>query len=168
MEEPTPKLQPWANRSLAERWAFLQAESLPLAGWRERFQEWLTYCYKDPARYLETSPDRYAAATPDRTRPPELLEHNGPEGVRKYGVGNCADRRAWIWEVRFESPVSYRELKALHVARDRVRAAVELMSRLHLFSGVDIEVIALPRGVDASADTLYADSGRALRRLVGP
>jgi len=168
LEEPTPKLQPWAGRFLAERWAFLQAESHPLAGWRARFQEWLTYSYKDPARYLETSPDRYAAATPDRTRPSELLEHNGPEGVRKYGEGNCADRRAWIWEVRFESPVSFRDIKALHVARDRVRAATELMSRLHLFSGVDIEVIALPRGVDASADTLYEDSGRALRRLVGP
>jgi hypothetical protein len=168
LEEPTPKLQPWAGQPIAERWTLLQDASVPLKGWRARFEDWLRHCYKDPARYLETSANRYAAAVPDRTRPPELLHHNGPEGVRKYGIGNCADRRAWLWEARFEAPVSFRHIKALHVARDRVRAVLDMTSGLHLLAGVHIEVIALPRGVNASADTLYEDSGRALKRLVGP
>lgn len=167
LEDPTPKLQPWAGHSIEERWRFLQTSSHPLAQWRERFEEWLVHCYHQPARYLDTPADRHAAGVPDRTRPPELLEHNGPNGLQKYPEGPCADRRAWTWEVRFENPVAFRHIQALHVARHRVQAALSQMSRLQFLQGRHIEVKALPSGVDANADTLYTDSGRVLRQLVG-
>jgi hypothetical protein len=44
LEEPTPKLRPWAKRPIAERWRFLQKSSVPLTGWRAEFEKWLTYC----------------------------------------------------------------------------------------------------------------------------
>jgi hypothetical protein len=166
LEDPTPKLQPWAPLSLPERWQFLQDHVHPLQEWRERFEQWLVHCYRDPARYLDTLVDRYTAGTPDRTLPPELLEHNGPNGLLKYPAGPCADRRAWTWEARFEGPVFFRHLQAVHVARDRVQAVRNQLRRLRPLKGLHIKVVGLPRKFSANADTLYEDSGRVLRKLV--
>ncbi|MBZ4415298.1 hypothetical protein [Myxococcus sp. RHSTA-1-4] len=140
---------------------------MPLSGWRVRFEKWLLHCYVMPDRYLDSSADRYAAGVPDRLRPPSLLQHNGPRGRATYGEGQCGDRRAWTWEARFEQPVPFVRLQALHLARDRVRAAVLEVSRLRFDSHPSITIKALPWGKDASADTLYEDSGRVLRELIG-
>jgi len=160
-------LRPWADRALVERWRFLQKASVPLAGWRAEFQRWLIHCYVTPTRYLDSAPDRYTAGLPDRTRPPAILQHNGPRGRSTHGEGQCADRRAWTWEARFEQPVPFIRLQALHLARDRVQEALREVSQLHFAAQLSIEVKALPPGQDASADTLYEDSGRVLRQLMG-
>jgi hypothetical protein len=167
LEEPTPKLQPWVRRSVAERWRFLQRSLVPLASWRVEFKKWLVHCYAAPDRYLDSSADRYAAGTPDRSRPPTLLQHNGARGRTTYGEGACADRRAWTWEAHFESPVSFVRLRALHLARDRVQEALKQLSRQRFATQASIEIKTLPPGQDASADTLYEDSGRVLRELIG-
>ncbi len=167
LEEPSPKLQPWAGRALKVRWQFLGKYSVPLPGWRDGFEKWLVHCYAAPERYLDSSADRYAAGLPDRLRPPALLQHNGPSGRARYGEGQCGDRRTWTWEARFEQPVPFVRLQALHVARDRVHAALMEVSRLRLASRPSITIKALPAGQDASADTLYEDSGRVLRQLIG-
>ncbi|HZH77135.1 MAG TPA: hypothetical protein VEY88_13980 [Archangium sp.] len=167
LEEPRPKLQPWAGQSLAERWRLLQKSTVSLEGWRAEFQRWLLHCYTAPERYLDSSADRYKAGVPDRTRPAAILQHNGPQGRERYGAGQCADRRAWTWEARFEQPVPFVRLQALHVARDRVQEALQEVGRLKLKANLSIEVEALPPGQDASADTLYEDSGRVLRKLMG-
>jgi hypothetical protein len=167
LEDPTPRLQPWASRTLTARWQFLRKSSVPLTGWRAEFQRWLMHCYAAPERYLDSTPDRYAAGLPDRTRPPAILQHNGPRGRSTYGEGSCADRRAWTWEARFEHPVSLVRLQALHLARDRVQEALREVSRLRFATRLSIDIKALPAGQDASADTLYEDSGRVLRQLMG-
>jgi len=167
LEEPKPKLRPWARRSIADRWRFLQKSIVPLENWRAKFEKWLLYCYASPDRYLDSSADRYTAGAPDRTRPPALLQHNGAQGRSTYGEELCADRRAWTWEAHFDKPVSFVRLRALHLARDRVQAALNQMSRLRFASQASIELKTLPPGQDASADTLYEDSGRVLRELIG-
>ncbi len=168
LEDPHPKLQPWAGRTRRVRWQLLQKHSLSLVGWRARFEKWLLHCYTTPDRYLDSSADRYTAGLPDRLRPPTLLQHNGPHGRVTHGEGQCGDRRAWTWEARFEQPVPFVRIQALHLARDRVRAALLEVSRLRFSSRPSIAIKALPWGQDASADTLYADSGRVLRELIGP
>jgi hypothetical protein len=167
LEDPNPRLQPWAGRTLKARWQFVQKSSMPLSGWRARFEEWLLHCYPWPDHYLDSSADRYAAGVPARLRPPMLLQHNGPRGRDTYGEGQCGDRRAWTWEVRFEQPVPFVRLQALHLARDRVRKALLEVSRLRFAARDSITIKALPWGQDASADTLYQDSGRVLRELMG-
>jgi hypothetical protein len=63
--------------------------------------------------------------------------------------------------------VPFVRLQALHVARDRVHAAMLEVSRFRPPSDPPITIKALPAGQDASADTLYEDSGRVLRQLIG-
>jgi hypothetical protein len=70
LEDPTPRLRPWAQAPVAERWSFLQEHARPIDGWRSRFEAWLSTSYSDPERYLETSANRWEAGQPDRLTDP--------------------------------------------------------------------------------------------------
>jgi hypothetical protein len=165
LEEPTPKLRPWAQQSVRERWDLLMQHKSTIANWRDRFREWLAMSYDDPDRYLDTSADRWSAGQPDRLDPAEILEHNGSRGYATYGA-DCADRRAWTWEVRIEERVSYTHVRALHVPARRFRKAQQIADTMRWPTGFAPEVITLDPGVEATPDTLYADSGRALKEIV--
>jgi len=58
LEEPKPRLRPWASRSVQERWTFFVKRQVPLPGWRKRLERWLAASYDAPDRYLETLADR--------------------------------------------------------------------------------------------------------------
>jgi len=167
LEDPTPRLQPWASRSLEERWVFLMQHTAPLDAYRERFGEWLAASYDDPDRYLHTSPDRYASGEPDRTQPAELLEHNGTRGRQRYGEGLAGDRRAWTWEVRFLQTLPFDRVCALHVPFDFLEKASAVAQRMAWGTGEIPRVETLEPGVSAGFRALYADSGRVLEELVG-
>ena len=164
-------LRPWAERTKEERWAFHQSQVLALAGWRQTFEAWLLHCYEDdPGRYLESSEDRYGAGEPRRTRPPEILEHNGVRGREQYGPGRCADRRAWTWEVRFSSEVPFGEVRLLQVPNDRFQDVLETVreQRLGFAGGAMPEVFRCPQDATMSAQALYLYSHAALEALLKP
>lgn len=167
LEDPGPRLQPWATLSVEERWAFFQGQSVPLDRFRRRFAEWLEHAYDAPDRYLETTPDRFVAGEPDRLDPPELLEHNGRRGRDLYGPGKCGDRRAWTWEVRFARTLPFEHVRVLHVAFNDLEAAQREAERMQWSTGFTPEIETLPPELPADCDTLYQDSERVLRRLVG-
>jgi hypothetical protein len=168
LEDPEPRLQPWAARSVAERWAFLSEKTVPLGGFRERFAEWLAYVYlEDPDRYLDTTPDRHTAGEPDRLSPQELLQHNGRLGRERYGAGACGDRRTWTWEVRIAWALPFEKVRLLHVPFDQLELASRLADSMQWSTGFIPDVETLPPELPADFDTLYQDSGRVLRRIVG-
>ncbi|MEP7124394.1 MAG: hypothetical protein ABJE95_25930, partial [Byssovorax sp.] len=69
LEDPNPKLRPWAQMVLAKRWKFFQQHAMPLSGWRAAFTQWLATSYDAPDRYLDTGPNRWEAGQPDRLKP---------------------------------------------------------------------------------------------------
>lgn len=163
-------MRPWSQQPVDERWRLLQTYVVPLAKWRARFKGWLIASYDDPDRYVETldgSPEtRWGSGQPDRLVPVELLEHNGTRGYALYGE-SCADRRAWTWEILVADRVPFARVRALQVPARRLRKAIAAARRLRWTSGYVPEVKSLRRGVAATPDTLYADSGRVLRELIG-
>ncbi|MDI1430892.1 hypothetical protein [Polyangium sorediatum] len=166
LEDPSPKLMPWAQQSIEARWTFLEQQMIPLAGWREHFATWLSRAYDAPDRYLETASDRCAAGEPDRLDPPELLEHNGSRGREKYGPNECGDRRAWTWEVRIAWRLPFEHVRALHVPFDALQQALEVAEKLRWSTGETPTIETLAPEVAAHSQTLYEDSGRVLRELV--
>jgi hypothetical protein len=165
LEGQTPRLRPWTQASVAERWALFVAHAMPLVAWRAAFARWLATSYDAPDRYLDTSPSRWEAGQPDRIVPPEILEHNGGRGVAKYGE-DCADRRAWTWEVRIAGSLPFERVQAVHVPFRQVRKAYEIATRMRWTSGRVPEVKTLRRGEEPTPDTLYVDSERVLRELI--
>jgi hypothetical protein len=164
-------LRPWAQQTKEERWAFHQSRVLPLSGWRQLFEDWLLHCYEDdPGRYLESSEDRYAAGEPRRTRPPEVLEHNGVRGRERYGPGRCGDRRAWTWEARFSSEVPFEEVRLLHVPNARYQDILETVreQRLGFAGGAMPKVLRCPPDATMSPQALYLHSHTALEELLKP
>jgi hypothetical protein len=166
LEDPTPKLRPWAQASLAKRWKLFQKHAMTLDAWRAAFEQWLAASYDEPDRYLDTSPNRWEAGQPDRLMPPELLEHNGARGHAQHG-DDCADRRAWTWEIRIADRLSFARVRAVHVPFRQVRKAYDVAARIRWTSGLVPEVKALRRGEEPTPDTLYVDSERVLRELIG-
>jgi len=168
LEGDDARLQTWAQKSKAERWKFLQKHVHSFTDWRQEFEKWLLHCYVEPGRYLEISADRYAAGAPDRTRPVDILKHNGTQGRARYGPGTCADRRAWTWEARFTQPVPFEEILFLHVPADRVQAALEAVQEQRFGTGSAPEVMALPSTAAASPEALYLHSQEVLEEIIGP
>jgi hypothetical protein len=138
----------------------------PLAGWRERFARWLADSYTEPDRYLDAVPDRFAAGEPDRLEPSWLLEHNGTRGRALYG-GDCADRRAWTWELHLEGELGWGEVLGVQVPWDSFQIASDWATWVEVTHSVLPAVWLLPRGEPADPnrpyDALYAESGRVLR-----
>jgi hypothetical protein len=167
LEDPTPKLRPWSERPLAERWAFLRRSTVQLADFRKRFEEWLAVSYDEPDRYLETSENRYNAGRPDRLDPAEILEENGETGFQKYGA-DCADRRAWTWEVRLAWALPFEKVMALHVPFDALERALDAAEMMRWSSGFAPEIETLPPDLPASFEEIYRGSGPLLKRLIGP
>ena len=166
LEDPTPRLRPWAQTSLAKRWKLFEEHAMRLDAWRAAFAQWLAASYDEPDRYLDTSPNRWEAGQPDRLTPPEILEHNGARGHAQHG-GDCADRRAWTWEVRIAGSLPFARVQAVHVPFRQARKAYDIASRMRWTSGFVPEVKTLRRGEEPTPDTLYVDSGRVLRELIG-
>jgi hypothetical protein len=154
------------NSSPAECWSFFERYSVELTGFRDRFAQWLAASYDNPDRYLETIPDRYVAGIPDRLDPSELLEHNGERGRERYD-GDCADRRAWTWEVRIAGELPLTSVRALHVPFDILPLAGSLALEMESTSGISPEIKTLPADVPADFNTLYEDSGRVMKELIG-
>jgi hypothetical protein len=164
-------LQPWAQRTKEERWSFQQSQARAFSGWRQSFEEWLLHCYGDePGRYLETLEDRHEAGAPLRTRPPEILEHNGVRGRERYGPGRCADRRAWTWEARFSMEVSFSEVRLLHVPNHRFQDILETVNahRLGFAGGAVPKLLRCPPDATSSPHALYLQSHEALEELLKP
>lgn len=167
LEGDDARLQPWAQQAKAVRWKFLQQHVHPFSSWRQKFERWLLHCYTDPGRYLESSADKYAAGVPDKTRPPELLEHNGDNGRKLYGEKYCADRRAWTWEARFKDPVPFEEIRLLHVPKRRLRVASMVQRAQLLDTGRAPEIRTLP-AIEAPPLALYLRSQEVLEELIKP
>jgi hypothetical protein len=166
LEGDNARLQDWAQKDEAERWKFLLRQTVPLDGWRARFEAWLLRCYDSPERYLETGENRYEAGVPDRTNPAALLVHNGPKGVDRYGVGHCADRRAWTWEARFAGELSFEAVRVLHLPPNRLQAAAEAVREQRFGAGVVPKLVALPPRADSSPDALYLHSRDAIEEFL--
>lgn len=166
--EPRPRLQPFRRNAASEDklWSFFRKHCVPLDGWREVFTEWLIHCYDEPNRYIDSTRDRYTAGEPNRTRPQYLLQHNGTRGVAKYGPDECGDRRTWTWEIRVEQNVSMDEVAVLQVGfaafEDAKAFADDIASRTTRRPHVHV----LPPELEASHDTLYADSHNILQAMV--
>jgi hypothetical protein len=166
--DPRPKLQPWraVGAGPDECWTIFERYRRELDGWRDDFARWLVNSYDDPDRYLETIPDRYAAGQPERLDPSEILEHNGTKGYARY-EGDCADRRAWTWEVRIARELSWQAVRAVHVPFSLLRIARAWAREVESVHGNRPGVKALPRNELADFDTLYTASGSTLREMVG-
>jgi hypothetical protein len=169
LEDSPPRLQPFRNRNATEdtRWRFFERHQVRLEGWRDHFAAWLAHCYDDPNRYLESVADRHAAGQPDRTIPGYLLAHNGMRGRENYGIANCGDRRAWTWEVRIESTLTFKDVALLHVPFDAIEHASNMIEDIEPSAGPKPRIRPLPRNVVASMETLYEESGAILQELVG-
>ena len=167
LEDPA-RLQPWATRTLAERWNFLRLHTSELGDWRTRFQSWLLGCYEDPWRYLESTPEPWNAGLPDRMDPPDLLTHNGPAGRLIHG-DSCGDRRAWTWEVRFRERITWRHhLQLLHVGNAANERANDLADDIERETGVRPEVRSLPHDTLPDFYSLLERSGQILRECIAP
>ncbi len=163
-----PRLLPWAGRRRASplraRLAILARHSKPLDTWRAAFARWLAFAYTDPNRYLEAQSDRYAAGVPNRTQPISILRNNGVEGRRRYGESNCADRRAWTWEVRIRGALPLARVRAIDVPRARLRKALDWRKRVRALQKHVVNVHSYaPRFDGATPDLLYARSPDILR-----
>lgn len=169
--DPRPKLQPWRSRNVPtnECWKIIDDRRCGLGDWRRDFERWLVASYDDPDRYVETTADRWAAGEPDRLNPPELLAHNGTRGRELY-AGDCADRRAWTWELHVEDEVAWSAVRLVHVpyrllgkARDWARE-VEARER----TLPKVKALRYDAGVAAPLhDALYLDAGRVLQDMIG-
>ena len=171
LEDPAPRLQPWASQPIEERWRFVCSQRVSVADFRARFEEWLARSYDDPDRYLDCRPTRETAGKPDRLDPPELLEHNGPSGRAKYERASppvpWADRRAWTWEVQVRGELGWGSVAALHVPPDLVGQALDAAAEWPAkYGGSAPEVKRLPDDLPAGYEGVYLDSGRVLRDLV--
>ena len=166
LEGTRPRLRPWDQASVATRWKLFEQYAVTLSGWRADFTQWLAISYDAPDRYLDTGPNRWEAGQPDRLVPPEILEHNGARGVARYGQQNCADRRAWTWEIRIAGSLPFARVNAVHVPFRQVRKAYEIATRMRWTPGRVPQVKTLRRGEAATPDTLYVDSERVLRELI--
>jgi hypothetical protein len=164
LQDPKPRLQPWASRDVDSRWQFLQEMSVPLGRWRNAFGQWLTACYADPLKYLDTSLDRYGDGLPDSTIPPELRANNGTSGQLLHG--RCSDRRAWTWELRLALPLARREASVLLFAAHLYEEANKYRLALRAEESVVLHLRAVREG--ASPDEFYVESGPLVkRRLFG-
>jgi hypothetical protein len=172
LEDPHPRLQPWASLPIDERWHFLGSQLVPIAELRTRLERWLAQSYDDPDRYLECISNREAAGKPDRLDPPEFLEHNGQRGRDRYEQATpparWADRRAWTWEVQIRGEINWESVAALHVPPDLVLQALDAASAwASTYGGAAPEVKRLPDHLPAGYEGIYLDSGRVVRDLVG-
>jgi hypothetical protein len=167
LEDAPPRLQPWRSRGATadDCWKVVEHHRKDLAGFREDFERWLVASYDAPDRYLEATPDRYAAGQPDRLDPPELLEHNGVKGRALYS-GNCADRRAWTWELHIAGELSWKAVRAVHVPFSLLRLATAWARQVESVHGTRPDVRTLPRDETADFNTLYAASGAVLQEMV--
>ena len=127
---PRPLLQPWRSRNAPsdECWKVIESLRRDLPGWRIDFEQWLTASYDEPDRYIDTDANRHAAGEPDRLDPPEILEHNGTRGYERY-KGDCADRRAWTWEIHVEGEVSFAAVRGYPRPLPAGRQGAELGAR---------------------------------------
>lgn len=150
------------NASEDERWRFFEKHCVALKDWRNEFATWLTSCYKDPLRYIETLPDRYASGEPDHTNPKYLLEENGSRGRIRHGEDECGDRRTWTWEVRFNARLEFQHIDTLHVPSDSFEDVTDFLRDLEQATGARPKIRYLPMGTDVTIDTFYQESGRLL------
>jgi hypothetical protein len=143
--------------------------SVPLDEWRSHFEDWLSFCYKDPDRYLETLRDRYASGLPDRTRPAAIRQHNGPSGRAKPAAPPCADRRAWTWEVRFAERLAFERVKVLHVPPYAYREALDAALTMAWDGGFVPDVKtweAVNHAAVGGPNALYVESGPIIKELI--
>lgn len=158
-------LQPYASDGPAACQRLIDDQSVPTAGYRAAFQEWLEHCYDDEVRYLETSEDPQRDGTPDRTRPTDILDNNGAAGRVKHR--KCADRRAWTWEVRTKEPVLMRRVRAIHVMPASLQTALRRKHELAVRFAVEAPEVLQAPSEPTSPRVLYEDSERVLRHLLG-
>jgi hypothetical protein len=159
-----PRLQPWTseNASEADRLALVREHTHRVAELAPVLDEWLVHCYGEtPSRYLDSSEDRFAAGEPERTRPQQILEHNGTRGRALYGENKCADRRAWTWEVRVSQPVPLAAIALIHLPRAKAVARLEREE-----DGVGPRLLALADTEPSDATQLYVQSRSALEALL--
>ncbi len=168
LEDSPARLQPFREKKANEdtRWRFFEKCQVPLSDWRASFADWLAFAYDNPDGYLDSGLDRHAAGEPERTRPADLLSHNGTRGVAKYGADECGDRRAWTWEIRIEAMLPFEKIALLHVPFDAFEHVNDFADDLQRRTGERPHVEPLPPGVVASFRSLYAESGSILRKLV--
>jgi len=172
LEDPDPHLQPWASQPIEERWRFLRSQLVPIADFRTRFETWLAQSYEDPDRYLECGSNRELAGKPDRLDPPELLEHNGQSGRDRYEQASpprpWADRRAWTWEVQVRGEITWESVAALHVPPHLEVLALDAADAwASAYGGIKPVVKTTPSNLAAGPESIYLDSGRVLRDLIG-
>ena len=98
--------------------------------------------------------------------PAAILQHNGIAGRARYG-NECADRRAWTWEIRAAEGFGWHQIAAVHVPLDLLPEAGEFARTIEDLHGVLPEVRTLPLGEAGDYETLYLDSGRVLKELIG-
>jgi hypothetical protein len=161
--KPGGRLQPYAGCDAAECHRVIDAHSVPTDEWRACMGAWLAHCYDEGkcARYLETSAiDEYFDGEPVRTTPPEILENNGSLGRDRHP--ECADRRAWTWEVRTRKPVSFRWIAAIHVMPASFQTALEVSEELAKEHGVPPPEVFRTLSEVTSPRVLYEDSERIL------
>ena len=143
-------------------WQFFRRYRVVLDTWRDDFAEWLSHCYDDPERYIESTPDRHAAGEPDRTRPQYLLQHNGSRGASRYGGEECGDRRTWTWEIRVEQPVSMSDAAVVQVGFADFEVAQDFADEIEERTGRRPHIHTLDRDAIPSQDSLYRDSQNVL------
>jgi hypothetical protein len=154
------------NASEDERWRFFDKHCVALQDWRNEFAIWLTSCYDEPLRYIETLPDRHASGEPDRTNPKYLLEENGSRGRIRHGVDECGDRRTWTWEVRFNARLEFQHIETLHVPSDSFQHVTDFLRDLEQATGARPAIRYLPMGTDVTIDTFYGESGPLLAERI--
>lgn len=160
LEPPTPRMRPMADWPVERREQFVRENTHAGRGWRSVFERWLLDCYGEaPERYLETRQGRHADAKPLRLPVPEMIEENGADGLAKHG-DQCADRRAWLWEVRFREDLSFKRVERVLLPADRVQDAAGLFGPGVRFDTYD-DALAPP---EARRKDLYERSGGIQRR----
>jgi hypothetical protein len=171
-DDPRPLLQPWRSRSAPsdECWKVIESLRRDLPSWRIDFERWLTASYDEPDRYIHTDANRHTAGEPDRLEPPEILEHNGTRGYERY-KGDCADRRAWTWEIHVEGEVSFAAVRQIHVPYRLVAKARSWARALEERAGTQPRVRALRYDAGIAGplhDALFLDAPRILKDMIGP
>lgn len=156
LEDPNPRLQPMATWPLARREEFVREHTHEGPAWRAVFERWLLECYGEtPERYLETHKGRHLDGKPDALPVPGMLEKNGLEDE------HCADRRAWLWEVRFHEDLPFRRVERVLLPEEKLQKVLEL------FPNAEAETYPTENAPEARRELLYQRSGELQRYATG-